>query len=173
MSDSKKFDAPGGTEPLSVDDQAPEAHLGSLEVAMARAFELMQEGKQAEASDLFRQILQVEPRLAEPRLELAHLAASNEEWEEDEAQARSAVQTLRAGGQWTLDLEADVLLAFAINLLGEILVRAIEGSDLIFHDRGQFNTVWNEAAALFREAQGLDPANEDARSNATHHRPIP
>jgi len=155
-----------------VDTDAPEVHLESLEDAMAEALELRQKGSNEEAVRLFRQILSSEPRLAEPRLELAHLAASADDWEEAEAQARMAVQVLRSGGQWILDLPAEQLLAFAVNLLGEILVRSIELGDLIFRDKKRFNTIWNEAANLFVEAKALDPSNEDARSNAMHYRPI-
>jgi len=174
MSDARKTTESAESEaPSGVETDAPEAHLDSLQDVMAEAFELRGQGKIAEAVGLFRRILAAEPRLAEPRLELAHLAASGEDWEEAEAQARMAVQVLRSGGQWTLDLSAEELLAFAVNLLGEVLVRSIDSGDLIFRDRKRFNAIWNEAATLFAEAQALDPSNEDARGNATHYRPIP
>ncbi|MBN92481.1 MAG: hypothetical protein CL928_00190 [Deltaproteobacteria bacterium] len=175
MSDAGKTDPSSpstGEKPPEVDAEAPEAHLESLEEAMTSALELRQQGKIQEAVRLFREILAAEPRLAEPRLELAHLAASSEDWEEAEAQARMAVQILRSGGQWILGLSGEQLLSFAVNLLGEVLVRSIESGDLIFRDKKRFNAIWNEAAALFVEAKALDPSNEDARSNSLHYRPI-
>ncbi len=161
-------------EPTPVaNDQMVDAehHLVPLGTKLARAFTLRGEGKHDEAADLLREILQADPRLPEPRLELAHIAASKGDWEEAEGQARAAVEILRAGGQWTAAMSPPQLLAFAINLLGEVLYRALEDSELIFRDEALFNTGWNEAAALFAEATKLDPANQDARHWAAHVRP--
>lgn len=148
------------------------AALEALALRMKQAVELRQAGKDGDASRLLKDILKEEPRLAEPRLELAHISAMEEDWGEAQAQARLAVRTLRAGGQWTMDVEAGVLLAFALNLLGEVLVRPLEAGDLFLVDRARFEKVWNEAAAFFEEAKQLDPANEDARRNRARYRPI-
>jgi hypothetical protein len=85
---------------------------------MRAAMKLRAKGDDAGAATLLRAILQDEPRLPEPRLELAHLAALRDDWEEAEGHARLAVAALRQGGQWT-ELGAEVLLSFALNLLGE------------------------------------------------------
>ncbi len=149
----------------------PEHHLVPLGTKLARAITLRGEGKDEEAAELLREVLKADPRLPEPRLELAHIAATKEDWEEAEGQARQAVAILRAGGQWTAAMKPTELLAFAINLLGEVLYRALESSDLIFRDPNLFTVGWNEAAALFAEAARLDPKNPDARHWSSHVRP--
>ncbi|MCP4867662.1 MAG: hypothetical protein GY898_02965 [Proteobacteria bacterium] len=146
--------------------------LDALTPKMQTALELRQNGQHDRAEKLFREILRSEPRLAEPRLELAHLAAGREDWGEAQDQARIAVTTLIAGGQWTMDVDPAPLLSFAMNLLGETLVRAIEGGDLFLRDKDKFESVWNEASVLFTEAKKLDPTNEDARRNAVRYRPL-
>jgi len=150
---------------------AAEHHLVPLGTKLAKAFTLRGEGKHDDAAELLREILQADPRLAEPRLELAHIAAERQDWEEAEEQARAAVDILRAGGQWTASLSPEQMLAFAINLLGEVVYRALQDGDLIFRDAVAFTARWNEAAAFFEEAAKLDPSNEDARHWAIHVRP--
>lgn len=160
------------TGPVVQDQLAePEHHLVPLGTKLAQAFTLRSEGKHEDAAVLLREVLHADPRLPEPRLELAHIAAEAGDWEEAEGQARQAVALLRAGGQWTAVMGPAQLLAFAINLLGEVIYRALEDSDLIFRDASLFTEGWNEAAALFAEAHRLDPANTDARHWAAHVRP--
>ena len=151
---------------------APEGYLEELQPLMRQAMALRDEGKDEEASKVLREILRSEPRLAEPRLELSHIAASACDWPEAENQARMAVDALRSGGQWTLDLEPSQILSFALNLLGEVLVRDLEEGDLLMVDRPRFVTRWNEASNCFREALEQDNANRDARTNCIHYRPM-
>ena len=63
-------------------------------------------------------------------------------------------------------------MAFALNLLGEILVRPLEEGELLLHDRAGFIEIWNRAAAAFTKAAELAPDNEDARRNRARYRPI-
>jgi len=151
---------------------APEGHLEALKPLMQQAMALREEGKDEEASKMLREILRAEPRLAEPRLELSHIAAAASDWPEAENQARMAVDALRSGGQWTLDLEPGQILSFALNLLGEVVVRDLEEGDLLMVDRPLFVTRWNEASNCFREALEQDNANRDARTNCIHYRPM-
>ena len=120
----------------------------------------------------FEAILAAEPRLAEPRLELGHILLLEERFDEAEEHVRLAVSTLRAGGQWTEDVEPKVLLSFAINLLGETLARSLEEGDLFLTDRAGFTTRWNQAAAHFREAATIDPTNVDAIRNRLRFAPL-
>jgi hypothetical protein len=103
---------------------------------------------------------------------LAHIAASREDWQEAQEQARIAVASLTAGAQWTLDVEPAPLLSFAMNLLGETLVRSIEGGDLFMTDKQAFRSIWNEAAELFVGARKVDPTNSDARRNSVRYRKL-
>ena len=161
--------------PPPIDPAAAELHLAPLASKLMQAIALREEGKHDAARALLHEILQADPRLAEPRLELAHLAALRADWEEAEAQAREAVELLHHGGQWTADIAGPALLSFAVNLLGEIVYRALQDGDLIFLDRAAFDARWNEAAGLFVEALRLDPTNEDARYWTGHirHREVP
>jgi tetratricopeptide (TPR) repeat protein len=151
-------------------DTIEAAVLGGLEERFAAAQEARAEGDDAGAERSLRAILAVEPRLAEPRLELAHIAASRGDFDEAEGQAQEAVEILRAGGQWTLDIDPDVLLAFALNLWGELILIALEGIDSDDLDEAEVRRIkgrWMQARALFEEAHTLDPDNEDAAINYT------
>jgi tetratricopeptide (TPR) repeat protein len=144
--------------------------LKALESKMRLAMSAREQGKDGEARELFEAVLKEEPRLAEPRLELAHMAALTEDWDEAQTQARLAVEILKRGGQWTQDVEPEVLLGFAINLLGELVVRPLEEGDLFLTDRPLFDASWNEASRLFALALEADPDNVEARRNATRYR---
>jgi tetratricopeptide (TPR) repeat protein len=150
-----------------------ELHLASLGSQLHKALALRRDGNVDGAEKLLREILLAEPRLAEPRLELAHIAAARGDWEEAAEQARAAVIALREGGQWTMDLSPDELMAFALNLLGELVVRPLEEGDLFLRDQAAFAQRWNECATMFAEAARLDPENEDARRNRNRYRPVP
>ena len=162
----------GGAELARQVLDADRAITEALEPRMRTALALRQQGEDGKAQELLREIVHTDPRLPEPRLELAHLAAVRGDWLEAQAQARLGVQLLRAGGQWTADLPPSTLLAFAINLLGETVVRPLEEGDLFLVDRPAFVAAWNEAAALFDEAARLDPGNEEARRNGARYRPL-
>jgi tetratricopeptide (TPR) repeat protein len=151
---------------------APEGHLDALAPKMMAAMDLRRDGKDEEAAEALREILRGEPRLAEARLELCHIAATRKDWDEAEEQGRLAIETLRGGGQWTLDLESDELLSFALNLLGEVIVRCLEEGDLLMDDRPAFVVRWNEASGFFRESLERDNSNKDARTNCIHYRPM-
>ena len=146
--------------------------LAELEPKLRMALAALEQGKENEAKKLFEEILQAEPRLAEPRLELAHMAAIAEDWEEAQSQARLAVEILERGGQWTEDVEPAVLLSFALNLLGELIVRPLEEGDLFLTNRPRFNSSWNEASEMFAKALEADDGNVDARRNATRYRAL-
>lgn len=169
MSDEEEADGrdAGTTETMMEFDQE---QLTALEPKMRLAMTAREQGNDSEARKLFEEILKEEPRLAEPRLELAHMAAVTEDWEEAQGHARLAVEILKRGGQWTQDVAAEVLLGFALNLLGELVVRPLEEGDLFLTDRPRFDTSWNEASTLFGLALAADPSNVDARRNATRYR---
>lgn len=136
-----------------------------LERIWLDATEARQQGEHDEARKLFKTILDAEPRLAEPRLELGHMAIEADDLEEGEEHVRLAIAALEGGGQWIDDIDPSTLLSFALNLLGESLFRQAEkvaDSD----ERGRFVELWNEAADAFARAVRLDPDNVDARRNA-------
>jgi len=129
------------------------------------AVEARQEGDDDKARKHFKEIVRKEPRLAEPHLELGHMAIADGDLAEAEAHVRLAVEQLERGNQWVDDLPADQLLSFAHNLLGEVLFAR---ADLLStsDDRDTFDDLWNQAADAFARAEQLDPENPDAKRNA-------
>lgn len=137
----------------------------ALERLWLDAVEARQKGEHEQAHEFYKAILDVDPRIAEPRLEIGHMAIEAGELEEGAEHVRLAVAALEAGGQWIDDIEPSVLLSFALNLLGEALFRQAE-SIADGEDRERFDDLWNEAADAFARALRLDPDNADARRNA-------
>ncbi len=162
---------PGGDTAEMLEARDSEV-LATLEPKMRAAMKLREEGKDAAAETLLRAILRGEPRLAEPRLELAHILAVRGAWADAQEQARMAVDILRNGGQWTDDVGPNALLSFALNLQGEVQVRELEEGDLFLVDKEEFTQLWNGASVLFTEACELDGDNEDARRNRTRYRAL-
>ncbi len=152
---------------------ASESHLADLEKHFTKGLQLRAAEDDSAAREVFEKILKQEPRLAEPRLELAHIHLLSERFDDAHEHARLAVSTLRAGGQWTRDVEPTALLSFALNLLGETVARALEEGDLFLTDRPEFTRRWNRAAGHFAEAAEVDPTNEDALRNRTRFAPLP
>lgn len=114
------------------------------------------------ASEILRGILKVEPRLAEPHMELARVLLDTGQLDEAEEHAREALRLLESGGQWTDDLPEDVLLSLAADLLGEILRQRADADEIVFGDAETWKALVDESMALFRRAHALDPNNEHA-----------
>ena len=146
--------------------------LNKLSQAFQEAMALRSAGKTEAAEKALLEILKLEPRLAEPRIELAHIAFSNGDIEQAESQTRQALNSLRANGQWTEDLKPEVLLSYTLNLLGEILISRFNERSVDEDDFTQYETAWNEAASLFSQAVEVDPENREARSNVLRFAPV-
>lgn len=144
--------------------------LRMLERQFLQALELLRIQRESAARALLEEILRAEPRLAEPRLELAILDAHDGALEAAIEHVRMAVDVLDKGGQWTDDLPPHVLRAHARNLLGELLIESAQ-TDAAVADEELFAATYNEAVALFRQAYDEDPDNEAARRNSVLHRP--
>ena len=124
-----------------------------------------QEGDDEQARKHLGAIIRQEPRLAEPHLELGHMAIAEGDLEEAETHIRLAVEQLERGNQWVDDLPADQLLSFAHNLLGEVLVARADPL-CTSEDQEEFEALWNQAADAYARALQLDPENPDAKRNA-------
>lgn len=160
-------------------DQTPEALAAtpvdedsSQEALLLEAEVLFMEGARASNADQlelatqkFKEVLKLEPRLAEPRLELAVLALRQQDLDEAEEQAREAIERLELGWQWLDVLSEDQLKAHACTLLGEILLaRALSPQSQGMTDE-EMRGLWNETSQLFDRAVALDPHNADAKRN--------
>lgn len=150
---------------------ATESHLAGLSERFLLALAARDKGDLDAASELLRSILRVEPRLAEPQMELARVLLDTEQLDEAEEYAREAVRILEGGGQWTDDLPEEVVLSMAWDLLGEILRSKADSDDIVFGDPEVWKALSAEARAAFRRAADLDPTNEHAVSWAFGYDP--
>jgi tetratricopeptide (TPR) repeat protein len=112
------------------------------------------------AEDELRAILRTEPRLAEPRLELARILLDTDRLDEAEEQAREGLAVLQDGGQWTDEVPETVVNAIAHATLAEILRRKADEDDVIFGDPAVFHAMVQEAKEHFARAAELDSSEE-------------
>lgn len=117
-------------------------------------------GRIDRAEEELRAVLRAEPRLPEPRMELARVLLETERLAEAEEHARLALEHLERGGRWTDVLPPGVVEAIAHALLAEVLRRRLEDDDVIFGDPGLFKQLLAESQRLFATAHKLDPTDE-------------
>jgi tetratricopeptide (TPR) repeat protein len=159
---SDDHDKPLGPDPI----ESPEAHLEGLGERFLRGVEHCRAGRVDKATACFRAVLAVEPRLPEPRLELARLLLDTGRLAEAEIEAREALQQLAAGGQWIDELPEAVVLGLAHGLLAEILRQVADTDEVIFGEPDHFHRVTREAREHFAKAAELDPENQHASYHA-------
>ncbi|MDP2311405.1 MAG: tetratricopeptide repeat protein [Pseudomonadota bacterium] len=144
------------------DDDAknvPEAHLASLAPRFLAAIQKRAAGQVDAALEAFNDILKVEPRIAEPRMEIARIYLEMGRLEDAEAEAREAIRILELGGQWTEDLPENVVLAVAWALYGEILKEKASSDEVVFGDPATFASLLEQSRAAFARAAALDPTD--------------
>jgi hypothetical protein len=141
-------------------DESDRARLEALSRRFMTALEQKDRGQLDLAEDGLRAILRTEPRLAEPRLELARILLDTDRLEEAEDHAREAVDVLEKGGQWTDDLPESVVQAIAHGTLAEILRRKADEDDVIFGDPEVFRAMVRESKEHFARAAELDPSED-------------
>lgn len=153
---------------MTTDDQTNLAaqeeaqRIFTLQTRFQQALRAREEGDVDGAAELLRGVLRVEPRLAEPRLELAHILLSTQQLEEAEEHAREAVRILESGGQWTADIDEDTLLSLAYTTLGEALRVRADSDEVVFGDPEAFQALHSESRTAFLKASALDGSNEHA-----------
>ena len=143
-------------------EQKDEAHLAGLGEEFLKALEHRRAGQVDACRESLQEILAVEPRLPEPRMELSSIALEAGQLEEAEAQAEEAIRLLEADGQWTAEVAEEVLLSMAWSLLGEALRRQAEVDDVVFGDPAVFEQLTRRARSAFIKAEALDPDNDHA-----------
>ncbi len=150
-------------------DQAPDAdsvaepHLEGLGARFMQALDAVRAGRLDEAAEELRAVLKVEPRLAEPRIELARLHLQTGQLDEAADQAEEAVKILESGGQWTEDLPEDTVLSMAWNIRAEALRQQADRDEVVFGDPAEWERLMTLSREAFAEAARLDPSNEHAR----------
>ena len=148
------------TEKIGID--APESHLEGLDEQFMDGTKRLADGDIDAAAEVFRRILTAEPRLAEPRIELARILIETSQLKEAEAEVREAIRILENGGQWVDGFTEDQVLSVAYGILAEVLRVLAEGDDLVFGDPEVWRNVVDESHAAFRKARELDPENAHA-----------
>jgi len=145
---------------------ADEAHLEGLAIRFMTAMERRRNGDIDRAHKDLLAILKVEPRLAEPHMELASLLLATEQPEPAVDHAREALRLLDQGGQWTEDLPDNVVKSLAWNLLGEGLKQVADQDSVVFGAPERWNRLMLEAKSAFKQAAAIDPENKHASWSA-------
>jgi tetratricopeptide (TPR) repeat protein len=141
----------------------PETHLDGMGERLYLALRLREKQEVDKAAEVLRGILKVEPRLAEPRMELARILLDTGQLDEARTQAEEAVRILETGGQWIDDLPENVVLSLGFDLLGEIIRRQADVDEVVFGDPETWRALVQASDAAFGRAAELDPENEHAR----------
>lgn len=123
-------------------------------------------GRIDRAEDELRAILAAEPRIGEPRIELARILLDTDRVEEAEEHAREGLADLIASGVWVEDIPPNVVLGLAHALLAEVLRRRADDDDVIFGDPAVWKAMIEESKTHFAKASELDPADEYASYHA-------
>lgn len=147
-------------------EHKPEPHLAALGPRFLKGLALRNAGKIDEALDVFNQVLLVEPRLPEPRMERARIRLEMGQLEDAETDVREAIRVLDGGGQWSEDVAENVVQALAWSLLGEILKEKASTDDVVFGDEETFRTLLAQSRAAFARAAELDPTDTTSQVNA-------
>jgi tetratricopeptide (TPR) repeat protein len=150
------------------DDQSnvPEAHLATLGPRFMDALAKRSAGKVDAALDAFNDILRVEPRLAEPRMEIARIFLEMGRLDDAEEEVREAIRILEAGGIWTEELPENVVAALAWALLGEILKEKAQSDEVVFGDPTVFAELLEQSRVAFTRAAELDPSDTNSKVTA-------
>ena len=146
--------------------------LDQLAPRFLQALELRRRERHDDAEDVLRDLLKTEPRLPEPRMELARILLDSDRLGEAEAEAREALTHLEAGGPWPDDLPDNVVRALAHGLLAEILRRRADEDQVIFGDPALFAALLKESKQHFAAAADLDPSDEYSSYHAFFLGPV-
>ncbi len=124
----------------------PEEHLAGLGARFLAGVRHVQQGRIDDAQEIFRAILAVEPRLAEPRLELSRIFLDSGRLPEAEAEP--------------------AVLGIGHGLLAEILRQRADTDEVIFGPPERFHELTRQAREHFAKAATLDPENQHASYHA-------
>lgn len=148
---------------MNDNDQIESALLLELEKKFQQALSANQQNDVDRANKLFQEIINIEPRLPEARLEYAFNLIGMGRLNQAQGHAEEAARLLEISGPWLADLELDVLLSMAYALQGEILREQASTDDVVFRQPEQFQLLMDQAKSCFQKAAALDPSNEHAQ----------
>ena len=148
------------------DTTEDEQHTADLEKPFLQALKVRRAGNVNKAIELLQEVLKGDPRLPEHHLELAHIYLEAERFDDAEERAREGLRWLQQGGQWVANLEQNVVLSHAHDLLGQILQEKAASDEIVFGDEEIFRGMLKESKEHFETARTLDPKNDHANFNA-------
>ena len=144
------------------DFEGDEQHLDGLGPQFISGLKSFESGDVDGAAETFRRILKIEPRLAEPRIELGRILLETGQLQESEAEFREAIRILEGGGIWIDSLGENQVKSIAFGLLAETLRRLAETDEVVFGDPDEWRSIVDQSHAAFRKARELDPENAHA-----------
>lgn len=119
------------------------------------AMEHRQQGNTKKAEACLLKIVQSEPRLPEPHMELAHMYLSMEQLDDARTHIEQSVQYLESGGQW-LDLPEHELLSMAYMIQGEVYRSLADQDEIVFGNQEVYMDYINRARTAFQKANQVD-----------------
>ena len=134
--------------------------LDELGEQFLHALALKDKGHIDKAKETLESILRTEPRLAEPRMELARIFLDTDRVEDAEEHASQALEDLNNHGQWVENVSENTLTALAHALVAEALRRRADEDDIIFGDPDVFKDILKRSQSHFKKAAELDPRDE-------------
>ena len=144
----------------------PEEHLHKLAESFAEAMVHRSKGENQQATEILFDIISEEPRLAEPRIELAQLSVANGDLDDAEIHILEAISILEKGGQWLENISENAMLSNAFDTLGVVYQTKSESDEVLFGPPDEWRGMLKQAAAAFLRASNIDPTNTDARFRA-------
>ena len=137
--------------------------LKQLEFKFLEAIQAYQNDDLDKAERINKGILQVEPRLVEPNLELSTIALRREQFEEAQMYAEEGIRLCSLHGHWMDNFTDDELLSLAYCNLGESLRFQAQQDSIIFESPDKFAELMEQAKKAYQKAAEIDPNNEFAR----------
>jgi tetratricopeptide (TPR) repeat protein len=145
-----------------IDINQAEDHLDGLGDKFMDGLKRLENADIDGAAECFKRVLAVEPRLAEPRIELARILMETQQLKLAESEVREAIKILENGGQWLDLVTEDELTSVAYGILAEVLRVLAESDAVVFGDPDIWRNIVDESHAAFRRARELDPENSHA-----------
>ena len=137
--------------------------LKQLEFKFLEAVQAHQNNELDRAEKMNKAILEVEPRLVEPNLELAYIALRREQFEDAQAYAEESVRLCELHGHWMDNFTDDELLSLSYSTLGESLRFQAQTDEVIFEKPEQFAELMKSAKEAYKKSASINPANEFAQ----------
>ncbi len=137
--------------------------LKHLEFKFLEAIQAHQNNDLDKAERINKAILEVEPRLVEPNLELAYISLRREQFEDAQAYAEESIRLCTLHGHWMDNFTDDELLSLSYSTLAESLRFQAQTDEVIFENPEKFTTLMKDAKEAYQKAASINPENEFAR----------